>query len=542
MAQDCVPLPLSMSINNVTLATGHLRRGISIKVGSPEQEFSFLPRWGNNNTFLYGPKCDVDDKKASECETFRGGFYVPKDSKSGGKTAKDYEPLVEPFPEDSYDMITETISWTEDLTLEEFPIARPLNTSKWDLQGYSPQNIIGMDSGSTVMEALKNAGRIASKSFGYWWGLDGVGEKDQKGGSFVLGGYDRAKAYGDGVTTQLSHSDSCATGMVVSISDILLNFENGTDSSIFEQRNGGTSLQACILPDLPMVMDMPWDPYFYNLVTAIQNGEDARSMGIDFWNVILSNDYPIYGGDLTFKLEGGLDITIPNRQLVVPDRTINGNGATVANASRPVIRINSLQEVTKTAFPSLGRYFLTAAYVVSNLDANEFTIYQANPSSEEDLVALDENNKSIDAQTSCTVQPTASADPGEGDGSKNESSSSEATETSSSGDSNNSNSNSDSNSDEGGGDTGLTTGAVVGIAVGICVPAIAGVAFIVWFLMRRKQKAQAAEKQHLESTAAYMNYSPEPKNGFPTQGVPHFIPQEMATDNQPKQAPYEMPG
>jgi hypothetical protein len=147
------------------------------------------------------------------------------------------------------------------MTLEDFPIARPVNTDKWDLQAYAPQNIIGMDSGSTVLEALKNAGRIASKSFGFWWGLDGVGEKDQKGGSFVLGGYDRAKAYGDGVTTQLTHTDKCASGMVVSISDILLNFRNGTDTSI------------------------------YNLQVAIENGEVARSMGIDFWNVVLSPDF-----------------------------------------------------------------------------------------------------------------------------------------------------------------------------------------------------------------------------------------------------------
>jgi hypothetical protein len=45
MAQDCVPLPLSMGIHNITTPSGELRRGISLKVGSPQQELSFLPRW-----------------------------------------------------------------------------------------------------------------------------------------------------------------------------------------------------------------------------------------------------------------------------------------------------------------------------------------------------------------------------------------------------------------------------------------------------------------------------------------------------------------
>ncbi|RSL86447.1 hypothetical protein CEP51_002821 [Fusarium floridanum] len=533
MAEDCVPLPLSMGINNVTLPSGQSRRGISIKVGTPEQELSFLPRWSNNNTFIYGPKCDNDGKEGS-CQTWRGGFYNPSKSSTKGATAMDYEPLVEPFNEDTYNIITETISWSDDLTLNKFPVARPVNTSTWDLQGYSPQNLIGMDSGSTILEALKNAGRIASKSFSFWWGLDGIEAKDQKGGSFVLGGYDRAKALGDGLTTRLSNYAGCSTGMVVSILDMVLNFPNGTDVSLFEDDNGGTALQACIVPDLPNVMAMPYDPYFTNLGRAIDNFEDGRSMGIDFWNVVLDPDRDIYDGDLTFKLGGSLDITIPNRQLILPERTINDKGEIVTNSSRPVIRINSLQEISKDAFPSLGRYFLTAAYVVTNKDAGEFTIYQANPTSSEDLVALGEDNKSINAQATCTPAPTVSADAGEGDSKDN--------------DSNTSNNNSNNNNTETTDDSpdtassGLSTGAVAGIAVGICVPVIAGVAFFVWWLMKRKNAKAAAKQHHYESTAAYMASPNEPKNGFPTQGVPHYIPQEMSADNQPKQAPYEMPG
>jgi hypothetical protein len=158
------------------------------------------------------------------------------------------------------------------------------------------------------------------------------------------------------------------------------------------------------------------------------------------------------------------------------------------------------------------------------------------------LVALGEDNKSINAQATCTVQPTASADAGEGDGTKTEESTGTAEPTSKDSNSNSNNQSSEGKED----DEGLSTGAVIGIAVGICGPVIAGVAFLIWFLMRRKQKKkeEEAEKRHLESTAVYMTYPspPEtPKIGWPTQGVPHFIPQEMATDNQPKIRPVELP-
>ncbi|KAF4974460.1 hypothetical protein FZEAL_8631 [Fusarium zealandicum] len=541
MAKDCVPLPLSMGIDNVTLANGFSRRGINLKIGTPEQTFSFMPRWGNNNTFLYGPNCDEENRDEGNCETFRGGFYVPKDSKSkkdGG--GKDDEPLSEPFDKDTYDIITDTITWADDLTLQDFPIARPKNTSTWDLQGYSPQNIIGMDSGSTILTSLKNAGRIASRSWSFWWGLDGINSKDQKGGSFVLGGYDRAKAYGDGLTTSLSNRDRCGTGMVLNIQDMVLNFKNGTDYSIFPQENGGTVLQGCISPDTPAVMAVPYDPYwenFGNAIDSLYSNNDQRTFGIDFFNLILMDNEEPFDGDLTFKLDSSLEITIPNRQLVIPERTIDKNGEIIANASNPVIRINPLQDVSAKTFPYLGRYFLTAAYVVLNEDANEFTLYQANPSSEEDLVALDEDNKSIDAAASCTVAPTATAEPGVG----------ETGGSSSSGDGS-----SGSGSEDGSAgneeDSGLSTGAIAGIAVGVCVPAIAAIAGLIWWLMKRRKNN---DQNHLQSTAQYMSaaQTDPSKPGYSGQAwIPQematndHIPQEMAADNQPRRAPAEMPG
>lgn len=189
--------------------------------------------------------------------------------------------------------MTETLNLGKDFTLQKFPIARVKDPSNWNLQDYATQNIIGLGTGSTLISSLKNAKRIMSRAVGIHWGLDGVTSKDQSLGSFVLGGYDKAKTYGDGLTQLLTDKEECASKIVISIQDIVLNFRNGTDVSLFPSTSGGTALQACLLPERPVLMDMPRNPYFNNLEDATGNLEASRSYGIDFWNVILGTDYPL---------------------------------------------------------------------------------------------------------------------------------------------------------------------------------------------------------------------------------------------------------
>lgn len=137
------------------------------------------------------------------------------------------------------------------------------------------------------MDTLLRSHRIASKSFGYFWGLDGVQDRDQTTGSFVLGGYDKSKTIGDGFTNSYSSKSTCSTGMIVTIRDIILNFRNGTDTSLFPTKNEGNALLACIVPQSPVVMSMPREDYFNTLLASIVNVEAGRSVGIDWWNVVL---------------------------------------------------------------------------------------------------------------------------------------------------------------------------------------------------------------------------------------------------------------
>lgn len=96
---------------------------------------------------------------------------------------------------------------------------------------------------------------------------------------------------------------------------------------------------------------------------------------------------------------------IPNDQLVVPHRQINTNtGEITANATGPDLVILSTQDINKDDISQLGRQFLSAAYLMVNLDANEFTLWEANPTDTRQLVAVDESN--ADVTTVCAENST----------------------------------------------------------------------------------------------------------------------------------------
>ncbi|KOS20345.1 hypothetical protein ESCO_005334 [Escovopsis weberi] len=465
LADTCVPPPVSFPIVNVTLPDGNIRRGASVKVGQPPKEYSFLPNWGVNNTYLFGPDCPSEDfiHSAAACDTFRGGLYKPDASSTDAHPNASYVPAPDRFPAATYSLFTEKLTFDR-FSLADVVLGRPLNVSKWDLQAYNPQHMLGLARGSTILGALSAAGRVLSSSYGFFWGLDGLGDRDQFPGSLILGGYDRAKTIGNGYTQALTPRADCPTGLMVLISDMVLNFRTGKDVSIFPGGNGGTALQACLVPELPVLIELPLDPYFSNMEKAIENEEVARSVGVDWWNVILNGSLPLYGGDLTFKLDSGLQLTIPNRQLIVPDRSINDDGAVTVNASRPVIRIDSLQSTTALSLPRIGRYFFTAAYLMSNPDAGKFTLWQANPVNDVDLVAVDASNAIVPTNSSCT--PAASSGSGSGSGSGAAVTPTQDPQPAPA--------------------SGLSPGAIAGIAVGAAV-VLGALGLLAWWLIRRRR-------------------------------------------------------
>jgi hypothetical protein len=115
-----------------------------------------------------------------------------------------------------------------------------------------------------------------------------------------------------------------------------------------------------------------------------------------------------YTGDLTIKLDSGLQVRIPNNQLIVPDRNISPSGEIIANASSPNIVINPIKEINANDQLHLGRQFLSAAYVMINEDSSSFTLWKANPTLKSYVMGVDKRNDPI--LSNCTIHVTMTSE------------------------------------------------------------------------------------------------------------------------------------
>jgi hypothetical protein len=116
---------------------------------------------------------------------------------------------------------------------------------------------------------------------------------------------------------------------------------------------------------------------------------------------------------MTLYLSSGLKVQVPNSQYLVPFVDIARNGTRVSNNTLKELLINGVGDQPAT----LGRYFLTSAYLMVNHHANSFTLWQANPSNRSNVVrVLDEKTAATCSQTGIVVQPSATNKPqGTGD-------------------------------------------------------------------------------------------------------------------------------
>lgn len=192
-----------------------------------------------NNTWIYNtssPFCP-EEKTESFCKTYRGGLYDPDASSSAKAVADVFAAGGSSSDTDRTEGLHIWISsWTMDnlvagnITLSEFPIASP--GFEFGAQDH-PQGALGLGQNSTLLSTLKDAGYIASRSYGYWWGENGATSNAQMDGSLVLGGYDAAKIQGPNITIPLKTPTlSCMSGMYMPISDLVMRFPNSTRASI----------------------------------------------------------------------------------------------------------------------------------------------------------------------------------------------------------------------------------------------------------------------------------------------------------------------
>ncbi len=106
-----------------------------------------------------------------------------------------------------------------------------------------------------------------------------------------------------------------------------------------------------------------------------------------------------FDGDLAIHFSSGLEIRVPNDQYIVPFVDINRNGSRYFNTSRREFLFNGLSDQPAT----LGRYFLTSAYLMVNHDVGSFTLWKANPTNSSTLVSVASNA----AAQGCAVPSSA---------------------------------------------------------------------------------------------------------------------------------------
>ncbi|KAK4548165.1 hypothetical protein LTR36_010034 [Oleoguttula mirabilis] len=94
-------------------------------------------------------------------------------------------------------------------------------------------------------------------------------------GQIVFGGYDAAKTKGNNYTKSLQLPTlACSSGMEVTVTDMVLNFPNGTDSSML----GYGAIAACIMPDYPLIFTFP-DTYYTQFETLTKTSNVGRGGG-----------------------------------------------------------------------------------------------------------------------------------------------------------------------------------------------------------------------------------------------------------------------
>jgi hypothetical protein len=147
---------------------------------------------------------------------------------------------------------------------------------RWD-HGYTILHALGLGSNSTFLNSLIQTRQIPSRVWSIFWGRMWTGsESTDMDGSLVLGGYDQEKVIGNNVTQPLDYSEAtgCWTGMKVTVSDLLVNFRNGSDFSVMPRNS---AVQCCIVPQRQLVWEGPG-----NIVDAFVRATQMRSTDLSF--------------------------------------------------------------------------------------------------------------------------------------------------------------------------------------------------------------------------------------------------------------------
>lgn len=234
------------------------------------------------------------------------------------------------------------------------------------------------------------------------------------------------------------------------------------------------------------------DPYYDIFESFSQSSTTTSSLGIDWWNPTYdqasvyvdrrtlwhgkSDTFRRYQGSLTVVLESGLELSIPNELLVVPEKLIDDTGKVQRNSTFAEVLIQPTSGDNAGDTPVIGKLFFSSTYLFVNHDAGTFSVWQANGTTDTRLVSVGSDCSENQSEDGPTASTTTSNNLEATNAPQNDSPQTVV--------------------EEGSDSSRLSTGVIVGMVVGI-IGAVAAVVALIFFCLVRKRKKQSGSDQAL---------------------------------------------
>jgi hypothetical protein len=203
-------------------------------------------------------------------------------------------------------------------------------------------------------------------------------------------------------------------------------------------------------------------------------------------------------------LDNGLELTIPNELLVVPEKQIDDTGEVKINSTFVKVLIQPTLAENAGDTPLIGKQFFSSTYLFVDHDAGTFTVWQANSTTDTRLVSVGGD---------CEVQktqetPQTSIAPNPSSSSTTLPDASDSPPTSLDADKDN---------------VSVSTGVIAGIAVG-AVGTLAAIATIVYLcLARRKRRKTSPETSLISRDSPREDYKSYPYFGAEARHELHNV-------------------
>ncbi|KAF6809608.1 hypothetical protein CSOJ01_06780 [Colletotrichum sojae] len=352
-------------------------KGIPSQIGTPAQPVVLMPYANIGKTWIYGDDglCGSWEPR-TECRVYRGGLFHNGQSES-------FRPKRGLWKSPNFKNVSALgFDATDRLKLGDTDFVKTsisIPKYEWNEQ-HTGVHGLGLGPDSQYLKALVEAGRIASRVWSMFWGRELV--RGGINGSLLIGGYDAEKAKGRGYTMPLNFSreGGCTTGMRVTLSNVEINFRNGSHRSMIPPRK---TLTTCLVPHGRILWDNVPEIIWQDFWETMQHSKRLPRMD---WNGIHGRtsifwSSQAFDGDITFVLQSGLRIRVPNDQYLVHQKVVRTSGIRHINTSLKELLVQNVTNANATGkLSELGRFFLTAAYLMVDHENSTFTLWEANPS------------------------------------------------------------------------------------------------------------------------------------------------------------------